>query len=53
MAEGEEPFSTDFPIREHNLDYDDDEQEVDTLDLSSRGRLQLPITAESNMKCKP
>ena len=28
MAEGEEPFSTDFPIREHNLDYD--EEEVDT-----------------------
>ena len=30
MAEGEEPFATDFPIREHDLDYDDDEQEVDT-----------------------
>ena len=23
------------------------------LGLSTRGRLQLPITAESNMKCKP
>ena len=31
MVEGEEPFSTDFPIREHDLDYDDDdEQEADT-----------------------
>ena len=31
MAEGEEPFSTDFPIPEHDLDYDDDdEQEADT-----------------------
>ena len=29
MAEGEDPFANDFPIREHNLDYDDDdEQEV-------------------------
>ena len=30
MAEGEEPFATDFPIREHDLDCDDDEQEADT-----------------------
>ena len=31
MAEGEEPFSTDFPVPEHDLDYDDDyEQEADT-----------------------
>ena len=31
MDEGEEPFSTDFPIREHDLDNDDDdEQEAET-----------------------
>ena len=31
MAEGEETFSTDFPVPEHDLDYDDDyEQEADT-----------------------
>ena len=28
MDEGEEPFATDFPIRKHDLDYDDDEREV-------------------------
>ena len=30
MAEGEDPFSSDFPIPEHDLDYDDDEQEAET-----------------------
>ena len=45
MAEGEEPFATDFPIRGHDLDYDD-EQEADTTRPFYPGASSTPYSGE-------